>query len=131
MKNFILSAFVAFAVSGCALFTSNDAPAMAGNINAVKSEVLSYTRQGSTSYIYTLKDLSSGDAYIARSGRYYAASGDVAYVSTNNGTITEFRIISRKAGASSPRAYNGEKIVTKQVYKNDSIAVPDSENISF
>ena len=41
MKNFILSAFVAFAVSGCALFTSNDAPAMAGNINAVKSEVLS------------------------------------------------------------------------------------------
>ena len=66
MKNFILSAFIAFVVSGCALFTSNDAPAMAGNLNAVRSQVISYTRQNAASYVYTLKDLSSGERHRLR-----------------------------------------------------------------
>ena len=131
MKNFILSAFIAFVVSGCALFTSNDAPAMAGNLNAVRSQVISYTRENAASYVYTLKDLSSGELYVARAGKYYGASGDTAYVSTSAGVVTDFRIISRKAGASAPKSYGREKIVTKPMRKNTSIAVPDSESISF
>ena len=128
MKNFIFSALLALGIAGCAVST---APTPAGNLRSLKSEIVNYTRQSSTAYVYTFKDLSSGELYTAHASRYYAAAGDTAYISTAAGAITDMRIISRKAGASSPRAYSGEKIVTKQVYKNDSIAVPDSENISF
>ena len=128
MKNFIFSALLALGIAGCAVST---APTPAGNLSSLKSEIVNYTRQSSTAYVYTFKDLSSGELYTARTSRYYAAAGDTAYISTASGAITDMRIISRKAGSVAPRAYDIGKIETKQMHKNDAIAVPESENISF
>ena len=128
MKNFIFSALLALGIAGCAVST---APTPAGNLHSLKSEIVNYTRQSSTAYVYTFKDLSSGELYTAHASRYYAAAGDTAYISTTSGAITDMRIISRKAGSVAPRAYDIGKIETKQMHKNDAIAVPESENISF
>jgi len=128
MKNFIFSALLALGIAGCAV---NTTPTPAGNLRSLKSEIVNYTRQSSTAYVYTFKDLSSGELYTARASRYYAAAGDTAYISTASGAITDMRIISRKAGSVAPRAYDIGKIETKQMHKNDAIAVPESENISF
>lgn len=128
MKNFIFSALLALGFVGCAVST---APTPAGNLRSLKSEIVNYTRQSSTAYVYTFKDLSNGELYTAHASRYYAAAGDTAYISTAAGAITDMRIISRKAGSVAPRAYDIGKIETKQMHKNDAIAVPESENISF
>ena len=128
MKNFIFSALLALGIAGCAVST---APTPADNLRSLKSEIVNYTRQSSTAYVYTFKDLSSGELYTAHASRYYAAAGDTAYISTASGAITDMRIISRKAGSVAPRAYDIGKIETKQMHKNDAIAVPESENISF
>ena len=128
MTNFIFSALLALGFVGCAVST---APTAAGDLRSLKSEIVNYTRQSSTAYVYTFKDLSSGELYTAHASRYYAAAGDTAYISTASGAITDMRIISRKAGSVAPRAYDIGKIETKQMHKNDAIAVPESENISF
>ena len=128
MKNFIFSALLALGIAGCAVST---APTPAGNLSSLKSEIVNYTRQSSTAYVYTFKDLSSGELYTARASRYYAAAGDTAYISTASGAITDMLFISRNGGSVAPRDFFMVKIETKQMHKNDAIAVPESENISF
>ena len=60
MKNFIFSALLALGIAGCAVST---APTPAGNLRSLKSEIVNYTRQSSTAYVYFFNDTATTEIY--------------------------------------------------------------------
>lgn len=140
MRKIVFGLVWAFCVgafmSGCSFYflglESQSGVNVMKNAANLRAEIIEYERKNRVEYVYKFRDLNSGKIYKATSSRYYYNGGDKAYISIIEGRISNMKLISRKLNISTKKKYETQpQIIRKNINKNQNIAVPKSEVISF
>ena len=128
MKSLIFATFVALNFAGCAFLGQNSAQTCA-DMSAKQMQVVNFVRHSANAYTYKFDN--NGKICTANSGKYDGNPGDVALVSIASGRVVKTQIISRKIQPGTPQTYTPVKVIKKQLHKNENIAAPVEEQISF